>query len=430
MVLIRTTLDELLERLQAESVVWLRLATEETAGAWGLRLLELTSGPAPPNWEEVDWRYPEYRFFAGKIDGQIAADWLRGGSIPLRDIVIPVSFQLDLYKERRESRWQSNNSEPLLWPHEEWLLNPTIPVPSTGTRELIADGSPYFAFTDMPTARLLGVPYTGFNNHGREFLWRQQDTSGRLASIVIDATGLTIDVEGDEAAGATLELSTSQPGPTAQITSSEETIRLPLGRELPPLATVVLRRGNRWLDRRPLNWAMSGQPPGVEFVIAPENRLQALVIVGENPTTEFKQQLPEKNDESRRKTMKTVAAFANGSGGRILFGVTNDGVIAGLPDADVAELRDTLAQLINGWISPLPEFEFETLPVGDRPGRSVIVLAIDPGDRRPYGAGTAPENTIYYVRRGATTFPVGPEEVRNLTLGTPAPPQAYRPRPL
>jgi hypothetical protein len=415
--LVRTTLDELLVRLEAESDVWLRLAAEETAGTWTLRLLELTSGPAPPNWQKVDWRYPEYCFFAGKVDGQIAADWLRDGSVPLRQISIPISFQPDLYRERRESQWQSNNSEPLLWPSEEWLLTPTTPLSNTGARELIADGSPYFAVSDMPTARLLGVPYTGFNNHGREFLWRQQDTAGRLTSILIDAARMTIEVEGDEAPRATLELSSAEPGPSAEVTSSPQTIDFPLAESLPPMSTVVLRRGNRWLDRRPLNWAMGGQSPGVEFVIAPENRLQALIIVGENPSTEFKERLPEKTDESRRKTMKTVAAFANGIGGRILFGVTNGGALAGLADAELAESRDTLAQLVTSWVSPLPEFEFETLPVADQPGRSVIVLAIAPGDRRPYGAGTRPENTIYYVRRGATTFPVGPEEVRNVTLG-------------
>ena len=78
---------------------------------WTLRLLELTSGPAPPNWQEVDWRYPEYLFFASKIDGQIAAEWLRNGSIPLREISIPASFRPDLYRERRESEWQSNSAE-------------------------------------------------------------------------------------------------------------------------------------------------------------------------------------------------------------------------------------------------------------------------------------------------------------------------------
>lgn len=214
------------------------------------------------------------------------------------------------------------------------------------------------------------------------------------------------------------------------VTSREETIRFPLHEELPPLASVVLRRGNRWLDRRPLNWAVRDNPPGVEFVIAPENRLQALVIVGEDATTEFKEQLPEKTEESRRKTMKTVAAFSNGAGGRILFGVTNDGVTCGLPNAEVPESRDTIAQLVKSWVSPLPDFELETLPIANEQGRSVIVLTIDPGERRPYGAGTAPENIVYYVRRGATTFAVMPDEVRNLTLGAQTVPRTYRPRPL
>ena len=224
MTLVRTTLDDLLERLAAESDVWLRLAAEESGSTWTLRLLELTSGPTPPHWQEVDWRYTDYCFFAGKIDGQIATDWFREAAIRLREISIPVAFQRDLYRERRESAWQTTNSEPLVWPSEEWTLTPAAPVPSTGVRELIADGSPYFSTTDMPTARLLGVPYTGFNNHGREFVWRQQDTAGRLASILIDAAKMTIEVEGEEAPGSIVELASAEPGPRAQITASPETV--------------------------------------------------------------------------------------------------------------------------------------------------------------------------------------------------------------
>ena len=175
------------------------------------------------------------------------------------------------------------------------------------------------------------------------------------------------------------------------------------------MTTVVLRRGNRWLDRRPLNWSTRGSQAGVEFVIAPENRLQALVIVGENRTTEFKEHLPAKGVEGHRKVMKTVAAFANGAGGRILFGVTDDGDLVGLPDAELAGARDTLARLVTSWISPLPQFEFETLPVADQPGRSVIVLSITSGDRRP--SAQEPDR-----RRRSTTsvaaqrhFPSGPK---------------------
>jgi Schlafen, AlbA_2 len=413
---IRTTRTELLRAVEAESDVWLRMAAQWGVEDWMLRVLELTSGSAPPNWHEIDWRYPDYVFFAGGIDGPVAAEWLGQSSMPLGDIVIPFSFQTELWCERRESQWRTSSSEPLPWPTVEWQLTPTTPPPNTGSWELVADGMPYFTSADMPTADLLGVPYTGFRQD-RAFLWRQQDTSGRLASIVIDAVQVTIEIDGENVVGANAELSSSKPGPITPVSDAKETIRFPLPEGLPDLATVVLRRGDHWLDRRPIGWGGREAQEGVEFVVPPENRLQALVVGGEDSRTEFKAHLPAESDDGRRKVMKTVAAFANGTGGTILFGVTNDGEIVGLPaHEDNPEAEDRLTQLVTSWVHPLAVFEIEKLPVPDDPQSHVLALTIEPGEQRPYGAGTMPENITYFVRRGATTFAVMPEEVRALTL--------------
>ena len=50
------------------------------------------------------------------------------------------------------------------------------------------------------------------------------------------------------------------------------------------------------------------------------------ILGGESYTLEFKR-VP---NEDRIKYLKTVVAFANGKGGRILFGVANDGTVRGL----------------------------------------------------------------------------------------------------
>ena len=55
------------------------------------------------------------------------------------------------------------------------------------------------------------------------------------------------------------------------------------------------------------------------------------ILAGESYTLEFKQT----PNEDRIKYLKTVVAFANGRGGRILFGVANDRSIVGIPDSDI-----------------------------------------------------------------------------------------------
>lgn len=51
------------------------------------------------------------------------------------------------------------------------------------------------------------------------------------------------------------------------------------------------------------------------------------IMSGESEYLEFKQMVPEKSETY----MKTVVAFANGSGGRIIFGVEN-GTLFRFPD--------------------------------------------------------------------------------------------------
>ena len=78
-----------------------------------------------------------------------------------------------------------------------------------------------------------------------------------------------------------------------------------------------------------------------------ETQLEALVLSGEGPQIEFKIELPAASKEARRRVARTVAAFASGDGGSILFGVRNeDGAVIGLPAADVTQAaEDAVDQL-------------------------------------------------------------------------------------
>jgi predicted HTH transcriptional regulator len=79
----------------------------------------------------------------------------------------------------------------------------------------------------------------------------------------------------------------------------------------------------------------------IEVPEDPESEIQALLSLGEGLQVEFKRQLPEDSAESKRTIFKTVAAFANGHGGSIVFGVEKDeATVCGLDGIDLIALRD------------------------------------------------------------------------------------------
>lgn len=75
-------------------------------------------------------------------------------------------------------------------------------------------------------------------------------------------------------------------------------------------------------------------------------------LISECTAYDFKVMLEEKKPKS---WLKSVSAFANGSGGSLLFGVDNDGVVKGLND--VQYVCETISSKIRDYMDPLPEVE-------------------------------------------------------------------------
>jgi predicted HTH transcriptional regulator len=132
---------------------------------------------------------------------------------------------------------------------------------------------------------------------------------------------------------------------------------------------------------------------------------------------EFKRQLPGNSDESKRTVFKTVAAFANGHGGSIVFGVEKDeATVCGLEEADLITARDRLAQLARSIVTPAPDTEVRQY---GHDGKTLFVLAVSRGADPPYGItlpGRQNRSAEFYVRRDATTFLARPEEIENAVL--------------
>ncbi len=90
----------------------------------------------------------------------------------------------------------------------------------------------------------------------------------------------------------------------------------------------------------------------------------------ENKTLEFKQTIT-------NTFLKTVSAFANYEGGRIIFGITDQGQIKGLEDIAGACLE--IENKINDSISPQPDYALQA-----QDSDQTIILTVNSGPNKPY----------------------------------------------
>ena len=231
-----------------------------------------------------------------------------------------------------------------------------------------------------------------------------------------------------------VELASDHPGVSQPLSSHPATeqgglrkLTVEFSGELPRNAWVLLKRDRTWVDRRFLNWGYrTGADEDIEEVVERQAELEALVSLGEGPNIEFKVELPPRQAGSEALNfLRTVAAFANGQGGRILFGVSDDGDVLGLLRNEAeSRTRDRITELVRATVTPLPNYSLELYDVEGRPERVVLGLQVQSGPEPPYGV--KPGNPTYYVRRGATTFPASSQEVRYLARSRPETAQEAR----
>lgn len=124
------------------------------------------------------------------------------------------------------------------------------------------------------------------------------------------------------------------------------------------------------------------------MTIAAEH-IRAWVATGESETLEFKKSTAEKD-----RACRTLCAFANGQGGRLLFGVTPAGKLVG--QAVIDHTLEELAQEFQGFEPPLFPL-VERVDVGA--GREVLVLTVARVARAPVAfRGVAYERVLNTTR--------------------------------
>jgi len=115
---------------------------------------------------------------------------------------------------------------------------------------------------------------------------------------------------------------------------------------------------------------------------------------GETKTLEFKKTLPTVADLAR-----TIIAFANTSGGKLIIGVNDNREIIGLDDNEIFSTQDKIASIIYDRCYPniLPEIYTANIE-----GRLILIIEIFRGNLLPYYLKQDGKNNGTYIRIGAT----------------------------
>lgn len=115
--------------------------------------------------------------------------------------------------------------------------------------------------------------------------------------------------------------------------------------------------------------------------------LQQLIEEGEHQQQDFKFEISD-----ARKIARSLSAFANTDGGRLLIGVKDNGRIAGVRSEEEVYMIEAAAQL---YCSPQVEIAMHTYTVE---GKTVLIAEIPKAVERPVQAQVAPGKYMAYVR--------------------------------
>ena len=131
---------------------------------------------------------------------------------------------------------------------------------------------------------------------------------------------------------------------------------------------------------------------------------------GESKNIEYKVSLPDKNE----KYMKTIVAFANTQGGKLIVGVDDKThQVVGVENDILFPLMDGIANAISDSCEPqiIPDIEPQTID-----GKTVIVVTVEAGKNRPYYLKSKGKDNGTYIRVAGTSRQAFPEKIKELEM--------------
>ena len=138
------------------------------------------------------------------------------------------------------------------------------------------------------------------------------------------------------------------------------------------------------------------------------NQVKIEDLIGEATEYDKKQAVETKKPKS---WCKSVSAFANTSGGILIFGVADDGTVIGLADAE--RDAETISEIIKNRLSPIPEFTLEFNTSKDE--KKLIILRICKGEETPYYY-SADGVMEAYIRIGNESVPADSTDLKRLVM--------------
>ena len=132
------------------------------------------------------------------------------------------------------------------------------------------------------------------------------------------------------------------------------------------------------------------------------------LLTGENVNIEYKREVPEKSI----KYVKSVVAFANGKGGRIVFGIDDETKeVVGMDNEHIFQTVDAITTAIADSCEPaiMPSVALKTID-----GKTVIIVEVDAQRNRPYFVKSLGLEKGVFVRVSGTTRPADSYIVREL----------------
>ena len=413
---------------------WLRLLVEPTVSGASLRYGHAVVGPPPRTWTGESWHYEAVHFISARLSVtelvralNSATDSDSRAQLAGLDVVLP-RVQASVQVQHRPS-FELHDRDRTPMPSVDFAINRDGGASGTSTAGrgefLIAPDGP--SFTDLDAAYrafFMGKYDVPANESVPNELLRIRviDDRSWIGPIHIRATELTVDIRGRDPAGTILEYFSSARRDRFTVDRSGElTIDLPDGLSASN-TWLWLTDGTSWRDYRTLSgpWTSAEQleAAGVETEQASRDEqalVEAVVYGGEGPFVEFKSRLPESGTKTDR-MFRTIAAFANGTGGTVVVGVDRDELtVVGLgQDVEIKKERDRIGQLIRTRVVPTPVFVVNAYQVD---GKDVLFVEISPGPARPYGVIldlNQRDTPQFYVRRGASTYPAQPSDLNQV----------------
>ena len=131
---------------------------------------------------------------------------------------------------------------------------------------------------------------------------------------------------------------------------------------------------------------------------------------GESKNVEYKVTLPDKSE----KYMKTIVAFANTQGGKLVVGIDDKThEIVGVENEILFQVMDGIANAVSDSCMPqiIPDIEPQTVD-----GKTVIVVSVEAGKNRPYYLKSKGKENGTYIRVAGTSRQAFPEKIRELEM--------------